>query len=76
MKTSDVETGCLLPLAQSVVTGVLVGVLSGAFAQYAAWTIRYSFFCRLLLYFVRRLRIGGGRWNISACLLPMETRGR
>ncbi len=34
-KSSDVETGCLLPLAQSVVTGVLVGVLAGTFALYA-----------------------------------------
>ena len=37
MKTNDVETGCLLPLAQSVVTGVLVGGLFAAIAQYAGW---------------------------------------
>ncbi len=32
---SDVETGCLLPLAQSVVTGVLIGGLFAAIALYA-----------------------------------------
>ncbi len=37
MKSSDVETGCLLPLAQSVVTAILIGVLVGALAEYSAW---------------------------------------
>lgn len=38
MKTgTELETGCLLPLAQSAVTAVLAGVLGGALAEYAGW---------------------------------------